>query len=186
MKLVVLALGLLGCQRTEQSACAELQQTSPPGVVLATDEPRCEQLLEFARRVPGAYDMSFEQWLSAVAGQGGVLVHKTVSALTEGTIPPTSFGPIPPAPPCAPGVKLDTATWSRSALALILGQDSQTMYTSFELRIEATTATLRVLQDFDCDQQHGLLEVVGEFQVGVSLYSGGWRLVRSSEPPVDE
>lgn len=60
---------------------------------------------------------------------------------------------------------------------------------SFSIDLQRGTpniATLRAYQDYDCDHQVDVLEVVGEYSPGGPAAVGGWRLLHSTAPAVDE
>ena len=177
------------CQKNE-SACAELKNESPDGVTLATDEQRCSELLEFGTYVALRYHMDFKTWLATVPGQGVGFINDALFALTGSAGPqPTSFALAPPQPPCGPGLDVTDDLWARLPYSTFVKHRPDKLYVSFsvELQTGATNvATFRAYQDFDCDQTLDVLEVAGEYTPGLPALAGGWHLLHSSTPAVDE
>jgi len=62
------------------------------------------------------------------------------------------------------------------------------LFVAFSREIEASNrvATMRATQDFDCDGNFAFLTVSGQYTPGVSMYTGGWKLIESSVPEIDE
>jgi hypothetical protein len=176
-----------GCQRSRmESSCEELQHSAPPGVTLANNEQRCAELLAFANVAVESYGMDFTRWLTTVPSQPVKFVHETIFALTERSWPPVSFQRVPAAVPCGKAMALDDATWTGSALSRVLSSRPEQVYVSLAVEISADRATIRVFQDFDCDQKLGVTEVTGRFKQGLSPFTGGWQLEKATYAEIDE
>lgn len=187
----MLVVALASACQKDESPCSELKSMSPDGVTLATDEQRCSQLLEFGRYVDQHYQMDFKTWLAVVPTQGVHFVNDALFALTgdSGAPAPTSFSAVPPVPPCGPGLVLTDALWASLPFSSFVKSRPDKLYVSFSVDLQTgatNTATFRVYQDFDCDQKIDILELVGEYTPGVSALAGGWHLLHSSTPAVDE
>lgn len=177
------------CQRKEESACAELAGLVPPGVVLASEETRCAELLAFAAATELRYRMTFPAWLEVVAGQRVELLLDAVEALSNSpTWAPASFGSEPAHVPCDTGFVVTDSWWAQSALERVLRQKPDRLYVSMGIDVDpqTSTATIRISQDFDCDLTRGLMVTVGQFQRGRSPFAGGWKLLSSTTPELDE
>jgi hypothetical protein len=177
------------CGKNEDP-CAELKKESPPGVTLATTEQRCSELLEFGKHLEQHYGMGFKTWLATVPAQGVAFVNDALFALTDTPSQlPSSFATTPANPPCGPGLDVTDAVWANLPFSSFVKIRPAKLYVSFSVDLKVGTpnvATLRAYQDFDCDQQLGVLEVVGEYTPGVPALAGGWHLLHSLTPPVDE
>ena len=169
------------------SACEELQGMVPSGVVLATDDQRCSEILTFGLAASERYGMPFKEWLTTVPAQGMAFALDAIYALTERQ---TLLGALVLSPekvPCGRGVPIGDDEWSRSQLSKIITTRPLEFYVSLSVDIGPdNVASIRVFQDFDCDQRLGLLEIVGRFKPGLSPFTGGWQLIRSSESKIDE
>lgn len=188
MRLVATSTLLLGCHRSAMSSCEELAQMAPKGVVLADTDARCFQMLDFAASIPSRYGVEFSEWLSTVPAQRSAMLIGTMDALTRGGWSPVDFGPFPPTPPCGPGFSTDQVQWDASPLASILSPRPDKLFVSLALNVDPNNSllTIRVLQDFDCDQIVGVTEVEGKYGVGLPLFSGGWTTQRAVSPILDE
>lgn len=131
--------------------------------------------------------MEFASWLNAAPGQRVALVHNVTMSLTE-VRTPASFAMEPATAPCDPGQVVTDETWATSNLRPFLQQPPERLYVSLSLNIDIATskAVIRAFQDFDCDGVIGVQELVGEFKPGVPALSGGWRLISSKLPQIDE
>lgn len=188
---LLVSLLLTACQRSEpQSQCSELNQYAPAGVTLANEEERCAQLLEFSRTVDANYGMDFSTWLATVPRQRVQMITDAVFSVTDGARwMPVSFPRIPAEVPCGKGVALSDTIWTGSPLSQILAERPRDLYVSLTIDIPpdpGNVMAIRVQQDFNCDQEVGVMEVVGEIRAGVPALAGGWRLISSSVPPLDE
>jgi len=47
-------------------------------------------------------------------------------------------------------------------------------------------AAIRVYQDFNCDHDVGISELVGEIHRGRPLLGGGWQPMSTTIPPIDQ
>jgi hypothetical protein len=189
--LLAATVALTSACENNESACAMLKSESPDGVTLATDEHRCGELLQFGTYVEQQYHMDFKTWLATVPGQGVGFISDALFALTgDASAPrPTSFAPTPATPPCGPGVEVTDDVWARLPFSRFVKHRPDTLYVSFSVELQTGTpniATLRAYQDFDCDHKLDVLEVVGEYTPGVPPLAGGWHLLHSSTPAVDE
>lgn len=190
MNRALAALCMLAACHEDVHACAELKSQSPDGVTLATDEQRCSELLAFGTYVEQHYRMDFKTWLATVPGQGVGFINDALFALTGSGGPrPTSFALAPPVPPCGPGLDVTDDIWASLPYATFVKHRPDTLYVSFSVELQTgapNVATLRAYQDFDCDHQLAVLEVVGEYTPGLPALAGGWHLLHSSTPAVDE
>jgi len=188
MKAPIVALLLVGCQN--KNSCAELQQYAPAGVTLARGEAQCAEMLAFADTVPSNYGMDFRTWLATVVPQRTYMVQETIFALVgQRSWTPQSFDPVPNEVPCGHGVPLTDDLWASSPLSQILGMRPKQLYVSLAVEIPASPgdmAAIRVYQDFDCDHVVGVMELVGEFKVGLPILGGGWQLQSTVVSPINE
>lgn len=188
--LIAILCGLCACQqRTNETACEELNRFAEPGIVLASDELRCTELLEFARTVPHRYGMDFSTWLVTVPAQTTSLLLDVIFALTGTSWTPTSFDREPPVIPCGQGFQVTDEYWNRSVLARIVTRTRpERLYVSLAVDIPPSPgniATIRVFQDFDCDGTLGVFELTGEFKQGMPVT--GWKpLTPAIVPEFDE
>lgn len=161
---------------------------APKGVVLADTDARCSQMLDFSASIPSRYGMEFSEWLSTVPAQRSALLIGTMDALTRGGWSPVDFGPYPPTTPCGSGFATDQVEWDASPLARILPARPDRLFVSLALDVDPNNSvlTIRVLQDFDCDQTVGVMEVEGKYGVGLPLFNGGWTTQRAASPNLDE
>jgi hypothetical protein len=181
-------LAAAGCQKGASNPCEELAQLSPPGVVLADDEVRCGQLLDFAATVHRRYGMDFPEWIATVPAQRAQLLVGTLDAVTRGKWNPVEFGPEPAIPPCGPGSRVSDDQWNRTPLSTILATRPDRLFVSVQLVVDRqkSVLTMRILQDFDCDHVLGVTEHTGLFDVGKPLIGGGWTSISSVDPALDE
>lgn len=175
-----------GCQHP--SACEELAQISPQGMVLATDEGRCSAILSFAYTTQDRYGMDFDTWIRTVAAQRTLFVLQSVYSMTNRTTwTPSSFPREPSAIPCGSGVPVTDSYWDTAVLSRILPERPPSLYASLSITIAPNNiATINVFQDFNCDGKVGVTELTGEFKQGVSPFLGGWRLISSTTPHLEE
>lgn len=191
MKLAILLSVLCGCQsgHLAQDSCAELDQYAPAGVSLGSNEAQCAEVLAFAETVQARYGMDFPTWMSTVLPQRGVLVEDALFALIgKRAWTPRSFGPVPAEVPCGKGIPLTDELWATD-LSQILTARPEKLFVSLGIEIPpypGDMAAIRVSQNFDCDETVGVMEIVGEFHVGLPLLAGGWTLVSSSVPSIEE
>lgn len=187
MRLPLLLLLVAACQRHEEEPCDELSRHAPAGVVLATESHRCAELVEFGARTAERYGMEFSDWLQTVPRQRVELGLATMMALSERhDWQPTSFGPEPRTVPCASAVTVTDEYWHASVLSRVLTSRPDHLYVSLSLEIASDnkTATIRIHHDFDCDHIVGIKEYVGEFRRDLPAFAGGWKLIRSTAPPM--
>lgn len=190
MKVLTL-LALLGaCQRgSNETSCEELAKYAPEGVVLADDEKRCGEILEFAATVPERYGMDFTTWLKVVPAQGVTFLFDAIYSLTERTTwQPQSFAPEPENIGCG-GKDVSVEEWERSTLSKIVAKRPDKIYAALSIDIPTSPgdiATIKIVQDFNCDQNPGTMQVIGQFRRGISPFTGGWRRISTSEPELDE
>lgn len=176
-----------GCQRSVPP-CEELARLSPK-VPLATEDQRCSELVAFASVASERYGMTFERWVDDVAGQRTNLLLETIYSLTERTTwSPSTFTREPPEIPCGTGFEVTDAFWATSTLAKILPSRPAQLFASLAVTIPpaGNVATIDVIQDFDCDGTKATMRTHGEFRQGTSAFLGGWKLLDSSYPDVDE
>jgi hypothetical protein len=188
--LAAIATSALGCHNDARSPCDELNQYAPAGVVLANDNARCAQLLEFAHSTEQRYDMEFSNWLTTVAGQRTAFMNDAVFAMTGlyGWTP-APFSLTPAQVPCGRALPLTDDLWVTTPLSKILKSRPVNLYVSLSVSIPpvpGNVAEIDVQQDFDCDGHIGDMKLVGEFHVGVPAAVGGWKLISSTVPPLDE
>lgn len=187
---VAFTFGLLqaACQGGA-SNCEKLAHHAPSGVTLASDETECAEILSFTETVGAQYGMDFQTWLSVVAAQPVALTHDAVFALVGGSWTPESFGPVPIEVPCGRGVPVTDDLWSNSPLSQILKRRPTQLFVSLSVEIPPTpgdVAAIRMHQNFDCNDTVGIMELVGEFRVGVPVLAGGWQLMSSKTPLLTE
>ncbi|MBA3394234.1 MAG: hypothetical protein H0T89_16420 [Deltaproteobacteria bacterium] len=190
MKLLTL-LALLGaCQRgSNETACEELAKYASEGVVLASDEKRCGEILDFAATVPERYGMDFATWLKVVPAQGVTFLFDAIYALTERTTwDPQSFALEPQNIACG-GSAVSEEEWGRSTLSKIVTKRPEKIYAALSIDIPTSPgdiATIKIVQDFNCDQNLGTMQVIGQFRRGISPFTGGWSRISTLEPELDE
>jgi hypothetical protein len=187
--LFCVATALVGACQRSAPPCEELARVSPK-VPLSTDDQRCSELLAFASVASERYGMTFENWLDDVAAQRTNLLLETIYSLTERTTwSPSTFAREPAQIPCGTGFEVTDAYWATSILATILPTRPMRLYASLAVTIPSTpgnVATIEVIQDFDCDGTEATMRAEGEFKQGTSAFLGGWKLLESSYPDVDE
>lgn len=185
---VAITILLWGCQSSDrESACAELSHYTEEGIVLARDEARCAELLQFASSVPDLYGMKFEEWLSTVLPQRSTYMLDAISSLTDSSgWSPHSFSAEPPLIPCG-GLKLTDAYWNTSILSKIIRNRPDTLYISLQITIDQRSkATIRAIQDFNCDLKTSFSEMIGIYRPGVSPITGGWQRLSTNVAEIDE
>jgi hypothetical protein len=185
MRLAAVIL-LFACQRDAPIAsCRELAQYSASGIVLASTEARCAEVLAFGSTVGDKYNMGFSEWLTEVLPQRAAFIVDSIRALTEGDKwLPASFGPTPDMR-CG-GITVTDEMWKGTVLSKILTARPSKIYVSLSISVEGERATIRVTQDFDCDGKVGLTEVVGRFRKGQPMLAGGWIRLSTKTAEVDE
>ena len=175
------------CACRSKSACEELAETVPKDIVLSKDEMRCSELLDFEKKVGATYNMDFKTWLNTVPAQRVEIVFEAMLSITLRTDwTPTSFAMEPPEVPCGPGLSVDDTFWSTSVLREIYTKRPGRLYVALSMEIDSNVATIRAYQDFDCDKTLGVQELKGEFRQGYDPMNGGWTLISSALPEVDE
>lgn len=179
---LALPLCMVACQQAE-TACEEVNRYLPSGAAFSNDEQRCAEILQFSRTVPSRYGMDFKRWLETVSRQRFTLSTGAILWLSQTTS--HSFSRVPASVPCG-GLVVDDLVWNRSVLPEILPERPPKLYASVALELSAPSppaqeGKVRVYQDFDCDGDLGVMEIVGTFAAG-----SPWRALRSSFPPIDE
>lgn len=187
-KLLIAALMVTAaCQRNDESPCQELSHYAPEGVSLGTDEQRCTQVLQFIGTIPSHYGMNFTEFYSSALSQRARWLFRGVSAVVESTEwQVRSFGPEPAVIPCG-GLAMSPEAWSQNInLSKIIEERSDKLFVSLAIDISGNRASIRVIQDFDCDGTSATTEVIGRFQRGQPVLSGGWERISTTEAEIDE
>jgi hypothetical protein len=187
MRVATSLLTILTACQPAADPCMELERISPRGLTLAEEPDRCAEILNFARVVSAREGMTFQAWLDVVSGQVAVILMQTIGSLTDRSeSPPVSFGPEPSIPiPCG-GKPIGDADWKQLHLSTILTAQPERLYVASRVTIEGNVATITVTQDFDCDGVTANTVLRGEFSPGKPALAGGWKLLESSMPPLDE
>ena len=186
MNRLIAASLLMACQRQpSEPPCQELARYAPDGVTLASEEQRCIELLEFASTTKQKYGLEFGLWLQTVVPQRALFMLDAVSALTDPQRwQPMSFSP-QPVVPCG-GLVVTDAVWTSSVLSNIIQQKPDKMYVSLGISVEGNLATIRVIQDFNCDNQPASTVLIGRFKRGLDPLAGGWDRISTSTAEIDE
>jgi len=176
-----------GCSKKEL-ACEELNRFAPKGIVIASEETRCQAILDFAATTKDRYGLEFSEWLDVVFPQKARLLLDMFQALTlpgplDKSWRPASFPREPAEVPCGKGKEVTEGWWKESVLSKVVRDRPEKLYVSLALDISGDLATVRVYQDFDCDGVLGVTEVSARFRAGLSPSHGGWEITKPTVVP---
>lgn len=176
-----------GCSKKEP-ACDELNRFAPKGIVIASEETRCQAILDFAATTKERYGLEFSEWLDVVFPQKSKLLLGMFQALVIPGPPdkswrPASFSREPAEVPCGRGEEVTERWWKESVLSRVVRDRPEKLYVSLALDISGDLATVRIYQDFDCDGELGVTELSARFRAGFSPSHGGWTLTKPTVVP---